>query len=97
MSNAVPPAGTSPAEVRIVVKYPLVDVAEHKLALLGAEYGHRDDADVAVVRLGLVVCGRLMTWREQVPVTCSPHTKAYLYRDAEKINQYSFVSISFNT
>ena len=74
VAYAVSPSGTSSPEVRVVVEYPLVDVAEDEFAFLGAEDRHRDDADVAVVRLGLVM-RRLMTRLEQVPVTCTrPHT-----------------------
>jgi len=58
MSDAVAPAWSTTSEVRIVVKYPLVDVAEDQLAILGTEDCHCYDADVAVVRLRLFVrCG----------------------------------------
>jgi len=69
VSNAVAPSGTSAPEVRVVVEDPLVDVAEDELAFLGAEDRHRYDADVAVVRFGLVVWW-LMMRLEQVPISC---------------------------
>ena len=55
VADAVAPAGTAAPEVRIVVQYPLIDVAEYELALLGAEDRHGDDADVTVVRFRFVV------------------------------------------
>lgn len=63
MTYAVPPSGTSAPEIRVVVEYPLIDVAENQLTFLGAEYCHGNDADVAVVRLGFVVqaCRGVMT------------------------------------
>jgi len=53
--DAVSPTWSSAPEVRVVVEYPLVDVAEYQLTFLGAEYRHGDDADVTVVRFRFVV------------------------------------------
>ena len=55
MSDRVPPARATGPEVVIVVEDPLVDVAQHQLLVLGAEYGHGDQPDIRVVRFGLLV------------------------------------------
>ena len=55
VADAVPPAGPARPEVRVVVEDPLVDVAEHQLAIVDAEDRHRDQPDVTVARLRLLV------------------------------------------
>jgi len=61
MSYAVAPAGTAASEVRVVVQYPLIDIAEYQLAFIGAKDCHCYDPDVAVIRLRFVVNAGLMT------------------------------------
>lgn len=57
--DRVAPSRAPGPEVRVVVQYVLVDVGQHELALGRSEYGHGDESDVAVLRLGLV--GRLQS------------------------------------
>jgi len=57
--DRVAPSRAPGPEVRVIVQYVLVDVGQHELALGRSEYGHGDESDVAVLRLGLV--GRLQS------------------------------------
>jgi len=57
--DRVAPSRAPGPEVRVVVQYVLVDVGQDELALGRSEYGHGDESDVAVLRLGLV--GRLQS------------------------------------
>lgn len=54
VANGVAPAGSAGPEVRIVVEDVLVDVGEDELLVDGAEDGHGDQADVAVLGLGFL-------------------------------------------
>ena len=83
VADAVAPAGTAAPEVRIVVQYPLIDVAEYQLALLGAEDRHGDDADVTVVRFRFVVGSDGLLVRssrgEQIAVSYRHRNNNYLF------------------
>ncbi|RNA43393.1 hypothetical protein BpHYR1_000696 [Brachionus plicatilis] len=54
VSDRVAPAGAPRVEVRVVVQYPLVDVAEHQFFVRGAQDSERYEPDVAVGGLGLL-------------------------------------------
>jgi len=95
VTDAVSPSGSSTSEVRVVVEYPLIDVAEYQLTFLGAEDRHGDNADVAVIGFGFVVCGRATSRREQVPVTCNAHT-FITYRVTQKTGQVGIVNKNGN-
>lgn len=52
--DRVSPAGSAGPKVGVVVQDVLVDVRKHQFALGRAENGHGDEADVAVLGLGLL-------------------------------------------
>ncbi len=55
VADGVPPARAAGPEVVVVIQNPLVDVAEHEFLVAGTQDRHGNEADVRVVRFGLLV------------------------------------------
>ena len=55
VADAVAPAGTTGTEICIIVQYILINITQHQFLVGRTEDGHGDEADVAVLRLGLLL------------------------------------------